>query len=221
MENDFWGLMDQEEAQQGGGGYIGQVEFSIGYKVFVSGMSQEDSFFPYTVGDDASKQKALDAARKAVVGTTKRPQLSYQLRLLRDTVLSRDVSHWQGDRFCVYPTWTDTAKELKAVLQGMGLVPGTYWMRLAWVPDPSGITEERDGETKAKLIGWPVEKYTTKAEAEEAAGEQAERFESAAEVEVPIWLVDVARKDAAEGVSPADIATKYGQSIELVVRALG
>lgn len=190
MSDNFWDLYEQEEQANrgGGGGYICQVEFLTGYKVFVSGMSNEDTFFAYAPGDAAGKDKALAAARN--LG---RAQYSFAFRVIKESVLGREVT-WQGDRWEVYPGWTDDAKVVKARAKELGLTPGTFWMRFAWVPSPSGRTR-KDSE-EVDFVGMPVELYANQAEAQKAASEQAESFAGATEnVEVPTWLVDHVKKE--------------------------
>lgn len=181
MSENFWDLYDQEEAQNvgGGGGYICQVEFTVGYKVFVGGMSNEESWFAFAPGDAAAREAALDAARN----TGGKPQYGMQFRVIKDSIIGDEVT-WQGDRYETYPGWTDDGKLAKEQAQALNIAPGTHWCRFAWFPSPSGRMKKNEPD-QPEFIGWPVEVYDDKAAAEAAAASIAENTETA---EVPQWL---------------------------------
>jgi len=168
--------LDQLEKENGGGGgYVGKINFQIGYKVFISGMSNEDSFFPFNPADDANKADALAKANSVVsaAGSDKKPNNSVQFRLYKDTILGRDVT-WEQDQFYVYPTWTDGWKDVvRPALKEAGVSKiGEFWGRITFTEDPSGRTrlDNVTGEEKPALIGYLIEVYPDEATASAAAG---------------------------------------------------
>lgn len=181
MSGSMWEVLDEYEAQaSSGGAIIGKIEFSIGYKAFVTGKTQEESWFAFTAGDDASKKGAEAACKKFIEAAgadpkTTRPQLCVQFRVFKASVLGREVT-WKGDRFFTFPIWTPAYKEVvKPALKAAGVTTaGTYWGRIGFANDPSGRTEVGpDGETRPSKIEHLVEVYKDEATAAAAAGSAA------------------------------------------------
>jgi len=173
MANDFLGWLDQlERMEKGGGGIISRIEFAIGYKVFISGMNNEESFLPFT--DDASRKEALEICKGflATHQATSRPQSSIQFRVFKDDVKGREVA-WMGDRYFVTPIWTDAYKKIvRPAIEKLSLrAPQTFWGRITFAEDPSGrMRENQDGEMVPDLVAYPAEVYPGEAAASEAAG---------------------------------------------------
>lgn len=181
-EDSMWTFLDEEEAKSGGGAIIGLVEFGIGYKIFPSGKSQEETWFPFNPGDDASK-KAAETACKAFVdkngfdakSSDGRPQVAVQFRVFKTEVLGREVT-WKDDRFFTHPVWTPGYKEIvKPALKAAGVKsPGRYWGRIAFTKDPSGRTKVGpDGKDAPVMIEHLVEVYADKTAALAAVGSGA------------------------------------------------
>ena len=176
MANDFLGWLDQlERMEKSWGGIISQIEFTIGYKVFISGMSNEESFLPFT--DDASRKEALETCKAFLVArqVTSRPQSSIQFRVFKDDVKGREVT-WMGDRYFVTPIWTDAYKKIvRPAIEKLSLrAPQTFWGRITFAEDPSGRTREnRDGEIVPDLVAYPAEVFPNEQAATEAAGESS------------------------------------------------
>lgn len=175
MSDSMWEVMDSMEAQESGGGaIIGRIEFAVGYKLFVTGMSQEDTFFQFDPLDEKAKNAALEKAKKVNEehGAPSRPQIVAQFRVFKADVLGREVT-WKGDRFFAHPIWTPGYKEVvKPALKEAGIrTPGVYWGRIAFKDDPSGRQEvKQDGTLGAAQVEHLVEVYLNKAAAQAAAG---------------------------------------------------
>ena len=231
MSEEFWTMMNQIEAEETGSGIIGLVDVQVGYKVFVSGLGNDETWFPFDPADKVARQAAMNKAR--ALG---KPQLAYNFVIHRDSVKGREVT-WEHDRHCTYPTWTDMTKQLVVPrMKELGLVAGrTYWLRMTWEQDPAGTTETGpDGEIRTRRNGVPSEVFSTEAAAAEAGQVQADRYEASLEAdtsytttsasaEVPVWLVEYARSAMAGDPNETieNIAAKTGQSVELVKAALG
>lgn len=174
----MWSFLDDEEAKSGGGAIVGLIEFSIGYKLFVSGRTQVETWFELTPGDEESKKKAESAAKKFAeangldVKNEGRPQMCVQFRVFKNEVLGREVT-WKDDRFFTHPLWTPGYKEVvKPALKAAGVTaPGKYWGRIGFTKDPTGREEMGpDGKMRVKTIEHLIEVYKDKAAAMAAAG---------------------------------------------------
>lgn len=212
----FWDIMEQYEKQETGGGLIAKVKVEMGYKVFVGGMGNEESWFAFAPGDEVAKKAALNKARE----TGGRPQLSLCFIAFKDSVKGREVG-WQGDRYFVYPHWTDAYKEIvKPAMKDLGVTIGLQWLRFSWKDDPSGRQEaDQEGNARTALIAFPVEKFANEAAATKAGGEQEARFSEGVEPEP--WLLDLAPKLAKDdGLTAAQIAEKVSQPLAAVEAAL-
>lgn len=177
-----------EKADGGGGGagYVGKVLTEIGWKVFVQGLSNEESFFPYDPFSDASRAEALADAKRAVPAGGKRPNSAIQFTLFKGSVKNRDVSGWKGDRVFVTPQWTESYKQIikpaivALAAQGVDYQFGQeYWMRLGFKAEPTGRVRKNikytengtEPENVAELIAFPSQIFATEEEAEAAAGQ--------------------------------------------------
>jgi hypothetical protein len=169
----LWDVLDEyEAAETGGGGLIGKIRFEIGFKAFVSGVGNEESFFTFKAGNDKSKGAAKKKCDALISehGADGRPQVCIQFRVYKDDVIGREVT-WQGDRFFCHPLWTQGYKEVvKPALKECGAELGELWGRIGFTADPSGrMTENQQGETVPEMIEHLVEVYKDQAEAESAA----------------------------------------------------
>lgn len=203
-ENFFEYLDGVEKQESGGGGIVCQATFDIGYKTFIGGLGNAESWFPVKPGDDESKKQALSQARAQIAehGSGTRAQMSYCFRLKKDTVLGRAVA-WQDDRWFVNPVWTAAAKQVvKPALRELDIwnAPLEFWGRFVWTDDPSGRTElDQDGNTRVALIAYPAERYASQAEAEAAAGATA----SAADI--PFYIAAVVKEAKATNLKLDDL----------------
>jgi hypothetical protein len=167
-------LDEQAEKESGGGGFIAQFRFEAGYKAFVPGLGNKESFFAYTPGNEA-EQAAAKAKCAAIYAahsiTDKNPQATAQLVVYKASVKGRDVK-WKDDRFFSYPVWTQAYKEiLKPALVACGInAVGEYWGRISFKADPSGRKKKgTDGEMEVELVAYPAELFANEAAAIAAA----------------------------------------------------
>jgi len=171
----MWEVLDEmEKTESSGGAIIGKIEFGIGYKCFIAGMSNEDTFFPFDPLNKKGKEGALEKARalNEEKGGTGRPQVCVQFRVFKSDVLGREVT-WKGDRFFSHPIWTPAYKEIvKPALKAAKVEKtGIYWGRIGFAPDHSGRQEVgQDVELRTQMVEHLVEVYKGKAEAQAAAG---------------------------------------------------
>lgn len=181
----FFDRLVEESKPDSQGGKVGQIELQFGYKIFIKGMANEDSFFGYDIDDDKDRTKALEAAREAIAengGNPKDiwPSKALQIVLFKDRVLVSDVSHWQGDQSYVYPTWVDDFKNSGGVLDKLKIASsqaeideelmGKHWARISWMPNLSDPQRMRsDEKEKPELFAFVAEFYPTKVAAKEAA----------------------------------------------------
>lgn len=174
---------------ESGGGFIGLFKIEAGYKIFVQGLTNEESFAAFDPGDDEAREAALEAMREQLhlsgdptdtKGRKLRPQKSVQLVLYRDSIKNREVT-WQQDREWTFPTWTDSyAKVLhvsimKFVESGQLADYGVdTWGRISFAKDPTGRQKknEQTGEMQDVLVPVIAEIYASEEEAEAAVGSE-------------------------------------------------
>lgn len=211
-------LEEQESDGSGTGGYVGQIVFAVGYNSYASGMKPADRWFPYRYGDEASKGEAKKEA--SALGAN--IEVCYGLILRKDTVLNKDVSHWQGDRYFVVPTWQDAGKQvIKPALSECGIFgsPVTFWGRVSFKPDPYDPGTDDD----PNLVAYPAQVF----ESREAAQKFVDENMGSAGGDEPIpgmegppsWLVEYVGKPAHKDKSPADLSNEVGIEIPVVIEA--
>ena len=181
-------LAQYEREETSTGGIIGQATFSMGYKAFLPGYSNEDSWWPFSSGEAGAKDEAEKKCKDAIDESGiegKRPHLCYGFILHKDTVKDREVS-WQQDRYFVYAMWTQAAKDIIApAIREHGIAPGKFWGRWVWKEDPSGRMEtDQEGNQRVALIAYPAQVYASEAEAQAAVGGDMVYAP-------PEWLVDM------------------------------
>ena len=185
-QQDILNVMQQEAA--GGGGLVAQAVLYGAYNVFASLPPAERIF---TFSDADGKVKAKAKADKLSADTSAKLETTAALVIFKDTVLGRDVSHWQGDRIITYgPPFGADYQELNK-LRGelMVAVNKKFWGRFgstespnaaanserawAWEDDPNNT-----GEKRLKRMLIPVEVYPSREAAEQAivemGGEEAD-----------------------------------------------
>lgn len=169
--------LDEQAEKEGGsgGGFIAQFRFEAGYKAFVPGLGNRESFFAYTPGNEAEQAAAKAACQKCYNEhgvTDKGPQASAQLVVFKASVKGKEVK-WKDDRYFILPIWTDAYKKvLRPALQACGInAVGEYWGRISFKADPSGRKKKNkeSGELEVELIAFPAELFKTEAEAIAAA----------------------------------------------------
>jgi len=161
------------EGEGGGNGWISKADIVFGYKVFVSGRTNEETFWRFDVAVPASRESARKASADFArsVGA-KQPTAAIAVILPKDKTYLYDTTRWQGDRWFVLPTYTKAYEEiLKPSLKGADAQLGVQWVRIGFKADPFKPTrkmpDQLTGEEKevANLVPYIIEKF----ESEEAA----------------------------------------------------
>jgi len=187
--------IDQIEREaMGGRGFIAQITYNFGYKVFVADFSNEDTWFPYTFAE-GSQQEALTKAKVFIKensvldnkGNTARPQPSIGFVVPLGTVLMGG-DNWNVDQYFITPLYYDAYNQvLKPAIKDLALFPGTFWGRFGWIAEPSGRTREnQEGRKVAVLVAYPMEIYDSQSQAEAAVSELGGSVTR--RVEMPGWL---------------------------------
>jgi hypothetical protein len=161
------GLEEDAKKASGGGGIISLCELNRGYKVFVSGMDNRTSFFPFAPGDEAGKKLAESNAKKHG-----KPQDSIEIIVYKDSVKGREVT-WKDDRFFTCPLWTPGFKEvvMPHIKEARPPIGKKFWGKVGFTVDPSGRTKaDQQGEQKPELIAFIAQVYANEAEATADAG---------------------------------------------------
>ncbi len=180
----FWdspSVASVEAESSGGNGWISHVKIAFGYKVFVGGASNEESFFEF----DVSNPKSRDDARKDASAFAKshmakgNPAASVAVILRKDETYLYDTSRWKGDRWWVLPTYTESwEKVLKPSLRETGIQLGDSWARVGLKPDPfkplRKSIDQLTGEEKevANLVPYIMEVFKDKDDAVLAASKE-------------------------------------------------
>lgn len=183
--DDFFGQMQeaQAEAEQtfggGGAGIVTNTTISTGYKVFARGASQEETWFPYPLGDKTAAEQASTKAKAFATeqGAVRmiKGELSNQLDVhfgvsiiaQRDGALSGgQEAQWKGDRhfFCMSPKSWYNVEDPNAFrdlvipsLQNNGITkfPWSGWTRIGFKADPFKKAKGDDGKTDTGQDGSP------------------------------------------------------------------
>lgn len=155
-------LTKAAEKESTGGGIVAKCNVATGYKAFVKGLGNHDSFFPCDYSNEDSKKKA-QAAAKAKCTNGERASLSIQIQVYKDFVKGRDVT-WQDDRFFCYPLWTNAAKKIVIPsLKTAGVdTLGEMWLRIGFADDPDGRTRKNQNEEEViDKIAFIAEKFAS------------------------------------------------------------
>ena len=158
-----WMEETEKDAQKAsGGGIIAQMELQAGYKLFVTGLGNRDSFFPFTPGNDESKKKAFTLAK-----AKGEPKDVRQLVVYKNSVKGREVN-WKDDRFFSYELWTPAFKEIffPSVKEHKELALGQkFWGKVSFKAEPKGrMKPDQNGEMKPELIAYIAQVYASEQE---------------------------------------------------------
>jgi hypothetical protein len=181
-----WGSAGDELNSGQGFGYIGKCWIGFGYKVYIKGIGNQDSFFPFEFKNKDSAAKAqLEAnalyAKHDMKNRDGEPQVAYPcfaIRLYKANVLSKDASAWLEDKWWVYPLWTVSTKVnlwkviVQPSLDKLKLKVGNQevWGQVRYKVDPSGKTYEgKDAEGNLvqlpSMVNYISEVYANETEA--------------------------------------------------------
>lgn len=116
-------LTQLAEEMGGGGGYTttGLVKVELGVKVYLKGMSQAETFFPFVYDDQQSIQNAVHKANELILksGEKRKPQFAVRFEVMKESVLetkqdgTKASDSWKENRTYDVPTiwWNkDTRK---------------------------------------------------------------------------------------------------------------
>jgi hypothetical protein len=172
--NSFLDTVDQLSDQYNAGNapreakaFYGKVAIEIGFKIYASGVSQVESWFPFNSADaDKDKRKTLEstAMEKAVkfaenhnIALPRGPQLAIQITLFKAHVLNGAADRWGGDQYKVVPVWkssppndkgeierkTDYSQIIKPAFDKLGINHwGEYYAKIILVPNVQGRMED-------------------------------------------------------------------------------
>lgn len=240
--SDFWTQIEEElERVKSGGGIVGKVRVESGLKVFVSGMAQEDTFFPCMPNN---KTPAMAKAKK--LGE---PQFGIQIRAFKEfCVKGGEPVTWKDDRFFFTGIWTSACSEvvLPSIKQFDIDAPWEGWAKIGFKADPFRVAQgeagkvdtDAEGNPRYPQIAYIAEVYKTKEEAFAAAmgagaggvSGDVEQVASKQDPDVPpdggwtkeTW--DAVKPDLksmqASGQSPKQIADSFGVQVVYVIKAL-
>ena len=179
----FWDSDDVKtfEGEGGGKGMIALVKIVFGYKVFLAGGTNEDTFFEFDVADTKSREEARKKAGKYASSMAVKPPTAAIAFIARkkETYLY-NTENWSGDRWWVMPTWTRGYEEvLKPSLKAADVVLGEQWIRVGFKADPYKPTRKSinqltgEESVRANLIPFVMEKFENKQAAILAATQEA------------------------------------------------
>lgn len=238
--SDFWERFESViEEESGGGGIVARVLVQTGYKVYVPGLSQEETFFAVSDPmDSAARARAKAEANRLAMANGVRSSFSIQIRAFaEDAYVRGEPAAWpKGDRFWVVNTWTEAAKQVVIPSlreHGCDPLPWEGWVRIGFRPDPykvslgeAGMTDvDQDGNPRFPLVPYIAEVFPSREAALAAVGgtpSPAGAIEERSEIEPPAWIVEYVRERKAEDadITPAEMAEEVGQPIPVILAAL-
>lgn len=187
MPNGFWDSYEEMTREEsGGGGIVGLTTIQVGFKVYVAGVTQGESFFPV---DGKSKDEVKTAAQKFANdhGAARNPQWGIQIRVAKDKAFSAGKpATWKDDRFFNTDAWTDAAKEVvvPSLKKFEISLPWIGWARIGFAPDPNevkaGVMKDvaQDGTPRYHQRAYITEVFTDEAAAKAAVGSGADTPQS-------------------------------------------
>jgi len=239
---DFWAQFEETIAEEsGGGGIVARVRVEPGYKIYVAGLPQEETFFPVSnVGDKAERARARAKANKVSAEYGARPSAySIQIRAFADNAYVRGgPANWpKGDRFWVVNTWTDAAKQVllpSLKENGCAPLPWEGWVRIGFKPDPykvslgdAGMTDvDQDGNPRFPLVPYIVEVFPSEEAALSAVGgaetTSTGALDERSEEEPPAWVIEYVKERRNENpdITPADLAEEVSLPVPVILAAL-
>lgn len=176
MTDNYW---DQYEAATreesgGGGGLISFAEVETGYKVYASGIGQEESWFPASASDKKARAVAKKAAQALAqehdcafnwgIGIVTPKEKSYkqgaQVTWSVPVLVRFTASFWDSCNDIVVPS----LKENK-----VAPLPWQGWVRLGFQPDPYAVEQDmKDDQGRFRQVAYITEVFADENAAMEA-----------------------------------------------------
>lgn len=241
---DEWAsTIDETIKDEGGGDYFGLVHMGWGYKLFQSGVRNEELWFPVDKTDkpktEASRPAALAKLNQAVVKhgldiTGKKIDLCFAMWINTSEMFGRDTSGWKTDAMWWVSKYYD--RNLKEVIgpqmHKFGITPHigldgiTVWAKVSQVNDITGYMRDgfdADGNpTKTpKKVAVIAEVYADEA-ACRAAAEKAYAGRNVAPsetIDINAEIVQVHTEDPT--MSLYEIGSIYGMDVKALAAVLG
>jgi hypothetical protein len=210
MTDNLYDMIDEfERENQGSGNLIGFGNVSYGYKCYISGLSNAETWFGFTFGNEESKKSAMARAKELLAkypssdpnAKPKRPQSALRLLIYKDKEIAGHGSTWKEDRQFVYPTYTEDYLQIvkPSIVAAKLKRDGDMWLRLSFRGDVAGtMTINNEGKAVPKTIAYLAQVYDDenecrewyeenkpKEKAESASGEQQAHPATASEEEFP------------------------------------
>lgn len=162
----------------GGGALFAKITTGWGYKVFVSGSTHEESFFPTPFPPSGALAKAAIEKAKAFKissGAAGNPAFSWLMSIAPTDVLGKSVT-WKAAQNKISVRWKrkNAAGENKSVLDDVilpelverdMLAAGTYFVRIKYVRNPIGPQNDDNPD----ILWIPAEVFPTEAACRAAA----------------------------------------------------
>lgn len=133
--------------EEGGGDFYGGVKYGWGFKAFVSGVDNHDTWFPYNRQDKTGKSKedALGKYKQAIVKyglEPKKLETVFAMWMEADQIFGRDTSAWKTNSiWWVEKVWSSGMKEIIIPsMEKLNVDPyaGFLWGKVSQAPDPDG-----------------------------------------------------------------------------------
>ena len=155
----FWDSYEKvTQEESGGGGIVALTRVDIGYKVYVGGVDQADTFFAVGSPEDRNAAKADAQTFGRGNGAPRGPQWGIQICARREDALSRGKpATWQADRHFNTDAWTSACKEvvIPSLKDNEIAPPWEGWARIGFKPDPYKVAMGEAGKTDNDQEGNP------------------------------------------------------------------
>ena len=178
-QDKYWDQYDEASREEsgGGGGLISFAQVETGYKVYASGVGQEESWFPAPAGDKKARAVAKKAAQALAdehgcamnwgIGLVTPREKSYKqgsvVTWSVPTLVRFTASFWDSCSDIVIPS----LKEHK-----VAPLPWEGWVRLGFQPDPYAVEQDKkDDQGRYRQVAYVTEVFPDEAAAMKAVAE--------------------------------------------------
>jgi len=192
-ENSFSTMLDAfDTLQSSGGGYVGLIHMSVGWKVYPAGVQTtlEDTFFAYDPTSKASVKEAGDKAKAAVAkngwvnkkGEKAAPVPVLTIQLKKDEELTGRMVNWTSEEqyWSVAkfgPGYEQILRPSLSLFKEANIDPsnGWIWAHIGFQPDPSGLekTNKKTGAVTPVFVPFIAAILGSKSEAEKYVKENS------------------------------------------------